>query len=133
MPWSRRSGRIRLANCRSTLSTVEEPAIRSASDINEGLARIRRRRLRAVIVSVTYLPGVLGVRYLLQQVGVESEVPAVGLAAAWMVAFAITLAQACLSRCPRCDKLFHVRGLWWANAFAWSCLNCKLPLGGYVS
>ena len=79
------------------------------------------------LVFGSFLPGVVGVSYLLRALGLAESVPAFNVALFWMGMYAVTILQFGLSRCPRCGKLFYTRGIW-SNAFARKCLHCKIPL-----
>jgi hypothetical protein len=95
----------------------------SAATLDEGLARIRRRRLVMWFWFFSYLP----VALLVTLGGPPSSVPVVAIL--WMIAFLVAVALVIASRCPRCQKRFCSDGSRW-NPYTTQCLNCGLPLRG---
>jgi hypothetical protein len=47
---------------------------------------------------------------------------------AWLALVAISSGFVVLSKCPRCNSLFHTTMLW-GNCWARKCIHCGLPLG----
>ena len=93
-----------------------------------GLRQIRKKRLSVLVLFFLYIPAVLIVWFI-----TRSESATTMFAIAWMVAFAIAAMVVSFSRCPRCDKYFHLRRLrfpfyMFENIATRRCLNCDLRL-----
>ena len=89
----------------------------------EGLTRIRRRRRRALVVSLLYLP-LSGIAFLLSR----SELATFLFALAWFLVCVASGLAAVLSPCPRCKKTFNLRR-WYGNPRTGRCLHCGLRIG----
>jgi hypothetical protein len=94
-----------------------------AAALDEGLARIRRRRLVMWFWFFSYLP----VALIVTLKGPPASVPVI--AVLWLSAFLTSAALVIASRCPRCQNRFCSDGSRW-NPYTQRCLNCELPLRG---
>ena len=91
-------------------------------EIDEGLARVRRRRALLIAVGAS-LPIALGVFFLAPWPRGVRE----GIVLAWIAAYSLATMLHVFSRCPRCGHLFHsVRGF--HNPFAPRCRGCGLSI-----
>ena len=86
----------------------------------ERFKSLRRRELLAIGLFLGYLPIVGALAWLVSRV-TPSESPAMVLALAWMLAFALAGLRVSLFRCPRCAKRFYM------NKYLVTTLGRKCP------
>jgi|SRR6185369_8411604 len=85
----------------------------------------RRRRLRFLVVWLTYVPGVLIVGYPLTR-AFGSDIPIYLVAGAWMLAFVFSAGHMESFSCPRCHRAFFCAS-WFHNPLARRCVHCGFP------
>jgi hypothetical protein len=95
------------------------------SEERDGLRTIRRRRLWAWTLAITYAPAIWIIRRL-----TNSELATAPFAIVWVIGIVRCVSSLSFSLCPRCGNLFYSAGGTPAffNPFANRCLQCGLKL-----
>lgn len=97
--------------------------------INAGLRRIRHLRIALWAIVIAFVPLVYSL--MLTNVA-EPVIMAVGIA--WVCVGVVIELMLGFSRCPACNKYFHVRGMRGnvlvSKIFTKKCMNCGIRLGG---
>jgi len=98
--------------------------------ISTGLAKIRSRRIWAIVVALGGAAMVVLIGSLLDALDYNAPFVAPSLIAAWLVAAGYSAVRYAWSRCPRCSLPFFFRSWLYGNAFSRKCQHCQLPLRG---
>ncbi len=85
------------------------------------LAAIRRKRIFLWLVFASYIPAII----LAFTVG-NGPPAATIVAILWLISAAIGGIMVSFSRCPRCNELFHMRGV--STSWGRRCRHCNLIL-----
>ena len=91
------------------------------NDYAEQLAAIRKKRLFLWLVFASYIPAIV----MAFTVG-SGQSTAIVVAALWLIGAGIGGAMVSFSRCPRCNQLFHMRGI--STSWGRRCRHCNLHL-----
>ena len=96
--------------------------VATSTEILDQLKTIRRRRQLMWIVWLLYLPLV----FLLSRLTDSGRLISY-FASGWMALGVMVFGVVTLSKCPRCNSLFHAT-LLYGNFWARTCIHCGLPL-----
>jgi hypothetical protein len=95
------------------------------SEERDGLRKIRRLRLWAWLILISYVPVVWIVKY-----ATGSDLIAAGFILLWVVGLVRCISRLAFIECPRCGQFFHsVSGTpTFFNLLTHHCLRCGLQL-----
>lgn len=95
------------------------------SEERDGLRTIRRWRLWAWMLVITYVPAIWIIRRL-----TNSELATAPFVMVWVIGIVRCVSRLAFSLCPRCGNLFYSvsRTPAFFNLFAHQCLQCGLKL-----
>ncbi len=94
---------------------------KAESEYSDQLSIIRKKRMFLWFVFASYIPAIV----LAFTVG-NGQPMAIVIATIWLVGAGAGGVMVSFSRCPRCNQLFHMRGI--STSWGRRCQHCRLKL-----